>query len=60
MTAKELLIVLDDGDGCPQSFEQREPAVESEGSARPDPEQAATQVFKVLQRESLARETSGS
>ena len=54
---QELLVALDDGDGCAQSSEQRQPAVQSLAGTRHNPEQRATQVFKGRQRQSLARET---
>jgi len=53
---QELLAALDDGNGCAQGSKRRKPTVKNEAGARHDPEQAATQVFKSLQPESLACE----
>jgi len=50
-----LLVPLDDGNGCAQSSEQGEPAVENETGASHDPEEAAPQVFEDQQGKSLAR-----
>jgi hypothetical protein len=46
---QELLIALDDGEGCAQGSEQRESTVEGQAGACHDPEEAATQGLEGLQ-----------
>src|ERR1700733_15317208 len=52
---QELLVALDEGDGCTQSSKQRKPTVESQAGTRHDPEQAATRFHGAAPRKSSTR-----